>query len=182
MRMSELFGQTRRKTEKETLETGSELLIRAGFIRQLAAGIYTYMPLALRVLRKIESIVRSEIENIGGQELLMPVVNPAEIWKESGRWQQIDAEMGRFQDRSGRDMVLAMTHEEVVADLVRNEVHSYRQLPRLLYHFQIYPDLYKMFESLPMQNYDMTYLSKMKMVVRMIPMCLQNSIACHNGF
>lgn len=111
-------------------------MIRAGFIRQLAAGIYTYMPPALRVLRKIENIIRSEIENIGGQEVLMPVVNPADIWKESGRWQQIDAEMGRFQDRSGRDMVLAMTHEEVVADLVRNEVHSYRQLPRLLYHFQ----------------------------------------------
>lgn len=136
MRMSELFSQTRRKTDNQEAESGSDLLVRAGFIRQLAAGIYTFMPLALRSLKKIEAIVRSEIDAIGGQEILMPVVNPADIWKESGRWQRIDAEMGRFTDRSERDMVLAMTHEEVVADIVRNEVHSYRHLPRLIYHIQ----------------------------------------------
>jgi prolyl-tRNA synthetase len=112
------------------------LLLRAGFIRQLAAGVFSYLPLARRALNKIEDIIRQEMDRIGGQEMTMPVVHPADIWKETGRWYKIDAEMGRFKDRSGRDMVLAMTHEEVVADLVRKEIRSYRQLPALIYHIQ----------------------------------------------
>ena len=136
MRMSKLFSQTLREAPTEAEIGSHQLLLRAGFIRQLAAGIFSYLPLARRTLTKIENIMRQEIEAIGGQEISMPVVQPADIWKETGRWYQIDAEMGRFKDRSGREMSLAMTHEEVVADLVRKEIHSYRQLPQLLFHIQ----------------------------------------------
>lgn len=136
MRMSNLFSQTLREAPSEAEIPSHSLLLRAGFIRQLAAGIFSYLPLGRRSLDKIENIIRQEIDRIGGQEITMPVVHPADIWKASGRWYQVDAEMGRFKDRSGRDMVLAMTHEEVVADLVRKEVQSYRQLPMLIYHIQ----------------------------------------------
>ena len=136
MRMSKLFSQTLREAPTEAEIGSHQLLLRAGFIRQLAAGIFSYLPLARRTLTKIENIMRQEIEAIGGQEISMPVVQPADIWKETGRWYQIDAEMGRFKDRSGREMSLAMTHEEVVADLVRKEIRSYRQLPQLLFHIQ----------------------------------------------
>jgi len=134
--MTELFGQTLRNAPAATDVISHQLLIRAGFIRQLAAGIFSYLPLAFRSLAKIERILREEMNAIGGQELLMPVVQPAELWKGSGRWFQLGAELGRFQDRRERDFVLSMTHEEVVADLVRTEVRSYRDLPRLLYHIQ----------------------------------------------
>jgi len=134
--MSKLFSRTLREMPAEAEIPSHQLLLRAGFIRQLAAGIFSYLPLARRSLTKIENIIRQEMDAIGGQEVSMPVVHPAEIWKETGRWYEIDAEMGRFHDRSGRDMVLAMTHEEVVADLVRGEVHSYRQLPLMIYHVQ----------------------------------------------
>ncbi len=136
MRMTQLFGQTLRDAPAEAQVTSHRLLLRAGFIRQLAAGIFSYLPLARRALTKIENIVRGEMNAIGGQEVTLPVVNPAEIWKKTGRWFQIGAEMGRFKDKSGRDMVLAMTHEEVVADLVRAEIRAYSQLPRLIYHIQ----------------------------------------------
>jgi prolyl-tRNA synthetase len=136
MRMSKLFSQTLRQAPAEADSASHQLLLRAGFIRQLAAGIFSYLPLARRSLNKIEDILRQEIDAIGGQEISMPVVHPASLWQESGRWQQVGAEMGRFKDRSGRDMVLAMTHEEVIADLVRKEVRSYRQLPSLIYHIQ----------------------------------------------
>lgn len=136
MRMSQLFGQTLREAPAEAEIASHKLLLRAGFIRQLAAGIFSYLPLAKRSLTKIENIMREEMNAIGGQEMSMPVVHPAEIWQETERWYQIGSEMGRFKDKNDRDMVLAMTHEEVVADLVRKEIHSYRQLPRLIYHIQ----------------------------------------------
>ncbi|NWG18057.1 MAG: proline--tRNA ligase [Chloroflexi bacterium] len=136
MRMSRLFSQTLREAPGDAEIASHQLLLRAGFIRPLAAGIFSYLPLARRTLTKIENIVREEMDAIGGQEITMPVVHPADIWKETGRWQAIGAEMGRFQDRAGRDMVLAMTHEEVIGDLVRKEIRSYRQLPALLYHIQ----------------------------------------------
>jgi prolyl-tRNA synthetase len=136
MRMTELFSQTLREAPSETELFSQQLLIRAGYIRQLAAGIFTYLPLALKTLNKIENIMREEINAIGGQEILMPIVHPAILWQETGRWYQIGQEMGRFRDRNGRDMVLSMTHEEVVADLIRKEIRSYRQLPQLLYHIQ----------------------------------------------
>ncbi|MGA9533366.1 MAG: proline--tRNA ligase [Anaerolineales bacterium] len=136
MRMTKLFSQTLREKPADAEIASHELLVRAGFIHQLAAGIFTYLPLAKRSLNKIESILRDEINAIGGQEIEMPVVNSADVWKETGRWYSVGAELARFTDRSGRDMVLAMTHEEVIADLLRNEIKSYRQLPQLLYHIQ----------------------------------------------
>lgn len=136
MRMSKLFSQTLRKAPADVEVTGHQLLLRAGFLRQLASGLFSYLPLAYRSLRKVEDIMRQEIEDIGGQEIEMPVVHPADIWKKTGRWYQVGSEMGRFLDKSNRDMVLAMTHEEVVADLVRREVNSYKQLPMLIYQIQ----------------------------------------------
>jgi prolyl-tRNA synthetase len=134
--MSKLFSQTLREIPSEAEIPSHQLLLRAGFIRQLAAGVFSYLPLAKRSLTKIENIIREEMDAIEGQEVTMPVVHPADIWQETNRWYEIDAEMGRLKDRNGRDMVLAMTHEEVVADLVRKEVHSYRQLPMMIYHIQ----------------------------------------------
>jgi prolyl-tRNA synthetase len=136
MRMSKLFSQTLRDVPSDAEVPSHGLLVRAGFIRQLASGIFSYLPLARRALTKIENIMREEINAIGGQEITMPVVHPAKIWKDTKRWYQIGSEMARFKDKSGRDMVLALTHEEVVADLVRREVSSYRQLPMLIYHIQ----------------------------------------------
>ena len=135
MRLSRLFGQTLRAAPADVEVASHQLLVRAGFIRQQAAGIFSALPLARRSLTRIETILREEINAIGGQEMTMPVVQPADIWKETGRWYQIGAEMGRFKDNNGHDMVLAMTHEEVV-DLVRSEIRSYRQLPALIYHIQ----------------------------------------------
>jgi prolyl-tRNA synthetase len=136
MRMSSLFSQTLRDAPSEAEIVSHQLLLRAGFIRQLAAGIFSYLPLARRSLTKIENIIREEMNAIGGQEITMPVVHPADLWKETGRWYEIGSEMGRFEDKNGRAMALAMTHEEVVADLVRHEVRSYRQLPCMIYHIQ----------------------------------------------
>jgi prolyl-tRNA synthetase len=136
MKMSNLFGKTLREVPAEAEAASYRLLLRSGFIRQLGTGIYSYLHLAKRSMTRIENILRQEMDAIGGQEITMPVVHPAEIWKETGRWYQIGPEMGRFQDKDKRDMVLAMTHEEVLADLTRREIHSYKQLPCLLYHIQ----------------------------------------------
>ena len=136
MRMSQLFGRTLRAAPSEAEAISHQLLLRAGFIRPLASGIFSYLPLAQRALSKIEAVVREEMEAIGGQEITMPVVHPASLWQETERWYSIGAEMGRFQDRAGRDMVLGMTHEEVVADLARQEIRSYQDLPRLVYQIQ----------------------------------------------
>ena len=136
MRLSHLFGETLREAPADAEFISHQLLVRAGYIRQLGTGIFSYLPLARRVMDKIEDIMREEMNAIGGQEMTMPVVHPAEIWKETGRWYQIGSEMGRMKDSTGRDMVLAMTHEEVVTDLVRDIIHSYRQLPALIYHIQ----------------------------------------------
>lgn len=136
MRMSRLFSQTLRDVPAEAELPSHQLLLRAGLVRPLAAGIYSYLPLGRRALTKIENIIRDEMNAIGGQEITMPVVHPAEIWQQTGRWYQVGPEMARFKDRAQRDMVLGMTHEEVIADLVRQEIRSYRQLPCLLYQIQ----------------------------------------------
>lgn len=136
MRLSHLFGMTLRAAPAEAEINSHKLLLRAGFIRPLAAGIYTLMPLGFKVSQNIEQIIREEMDALEGQELSMPVIHPAELWQETGRWYDIGPEMGRFKDRAGRDMVLAMTHEEVVADLCRREIQSYKQLPMMVYHFQ----------------------------------------------
>lgn len=136
MRMSQLFGNTLRENPADAEMPSHQLLVRAGMIRPLAAGIYSYLPLGWRVLRKIEAIMRQEMEAVGAQDMMMPVVHPAELWQATGRWQSMGPNMGRLRDRTGRDLVLAVTHEEVVADLARHEIRSYRQLPRLVFHIQ----------------------------------------------
>jgi prolyl-tRNA synthetase len=134
--MSQLFGRTLRESPSDADCVSHQLLVRGGYIRQLGSGIFSYLHLARRAMDKIERILREEMDAIGGQEVTMPVVHPADVWKETGRWYQIGSEMGRFADKNDHDMVLAMTHEEVVADLVRGEILSYKDLPRLVYHIQ----------------------------------------------
>jgi len=136
MRLSELFFATLRDDPGEAEMPSHRLLLRAGYLRQLGSGIYSLLPLGKRVSDRVEQVIREEIDAIGGQEMEMPVVHPAEVWKESGRYAKIGPELVRFKDRGERDMVLAMTHEEVVAILLRDLVQSYRQLPMIVYHFQ----------------------------------------------
>jgi prolyl-tRNA synthetase len=136
MRLSQLFNQTLRKPPDQNDVAGHQFLIQAGYLRPLASGIFGYLPLAQRTLANISKIIREEMDAIGGQEVSLPVVHPAEIWQETGRWYSINEEMGRFKDRSGRDMVLAMTHEEAVAAVTRDVIQSYRQLPALIYQLQ----------------------------------------------
>ncbi|RYG49112.1 proline--tRNA ligase [bacterium] len=136
MRVSNLFGGTRRDVPAEEQLPSQQLLVRAGYVDKLSAGIFSYLPLAWRSIRKIEGILREEMDRIGGQELNMPVVHPAEVWQRTGRWYEIDESMVRFKDRRGHDMALAMTHEEVVGHLAAAFVNSYRQLPQLVYQMQ----------------------------------------------
>lgn len=136
MRMSQRFGRTLREKPAEAEMPSHELLLRAGMISKLAAGIYSYLPLAWRAIKKIEDIMRKEMDAAGAQEMNMPVVHPSDIWEESGRFYQVGPEMVRFKDRSGRDMVLAMTHEEPVTDLARRFIDSHKQLPVVVYHIQ----------------------------------------------
>ena len=111
-------------------------MLRAGLIRQVAAGVYTWLPLGLRVIRKLEQIIREELNRSGAQEVLMPVVQPAELWEETGRWNKMGPELLRFKDRHERDFCLGPTHEEIITDLFRREVHSYKQLPCNFYQIQ----------------------------------------------
>jgi prolyl-tRNA synthetase len=136
MRLSELFFTSLRDDPSEAEMPSHRLLLRAGYLRQLGAGIYSLLPLGFRVTKRVEQVIREEMDRIGCQEIEMPVVHPADLWRESGRYQKIGPELVRFKDRGERDMVLAMTHEEVIADLLRDIVRSYRQLPVMLYHFQ----------------------------------------------
>ncbi|MDQ7093372.1 proline--tRNA ligase [Desulfosporosinus sp. PR] len=136
MRVSQLLNPTLREVPAEAEIISHQLMLRAGLIRKSAAGIYTYLPLGLRVLKKIETIVREEMDIKGGQEVLMPIVQPAELWQESGRWDVYGEEMFRLKDRHQREFCLGPTHEEIITDLVRGEVRSYKQLPLLLYQIQ----------------------------------------------
>jgi len=136
MRLSELFFTSLRDDPVEAEMPSHRLLLRAGYLRQLGSGIYSLLPLGFRASKRVEQIVREEQDRIGAQEMEMPVVHPAELWKQSGRYAKIGPELVRFKDRGERDMVLAMTHEEVVASLLADIVQSYRQLPMMVYHFQ----------------------------------------------
>lgn len=136
MRVSQLLNPTLREVPAEAEVVSHQLMVRAGFIRKSATGVYTYLPLGLRVLRKIENIVREEMNAKGGQEVLLPIIQPAELWKESGRWDIYGAELFRLKDRHNREFCLGPTHEEIITDLVRGEVRSYKQLPLLLYQIQ----------------------------------------------
>ncbi len=137
MRMSQGFVPTRKEDPADADVASHRLLIRAGYIRMLARGIYTFMPLGWRSVKKIEAIVRQEMDAAGAQEVHMPAVQPAELWQESGRWDQYGAELLRFEDRKGAGFCLGPTHEEVITDLVRNDVSSYKQLPLNLYQIQM---------------------------------------------
>lgn len=136
MRRTRYFLDTRRDNPADADVAGHQLLLRGNYIQPHAAGIYSFMPLGERVRRRIEAILRAEMDAIGGQEISMPIVHPAELWQETGRWYDVGPELLRFRDRADRDMVLAMTHEEAVADLLRKQVKSYRQLPFMLYQIQ----------------------------------------------
>ncbi|HET8580045.1 MAG TPA: proline--tRNA ligase, partial [Nitrospiraceae bacterium] len=136
MRASQLLIPTLREDPGEAETVSHRLMLRAGMIRKVAAGIYTYLPLGLRVIRKIERIIREEMDRGGAQELLMPIASPAELWRETGRWDFYGKELLRFKDRHERDFCLGPTHEEVITDLIRREVRSYRQLPLNCYQIQ----------------------------------------------
>lgn len=136
MRLSRAFFQTLRDAPADAELVSHKLLLRAGFIQPLGAGIYSYLPLARRSMDKIEAIIREEMNAIGGQEITMPVAQPAELWQQSGRWDSAYPELVHWRDRAGRDMTLGLTHEEVVTDLAKRVISSYRQLPQLVYHLQ----------------------------------------------
>ena len=136
MRASQFLIATLKETPADAEVISHQLMLRAGMIRKLASGLYTWLPMGLRVLRKIEAIVRDEMNSAGAQEILMPVVQPAELWEESGRWDQYGAELLRIKDRHQRGFCLGPTHEEVITDLMRNELQSYKQLPINLYQIQ----------------------------------------------
>lgn len=136
MLASKLFAPTLRENPADAEVISQKYMLRAGFIRKMAGGIYTYLPLAYKTLRKIETIIREEMDAIGTQEILMPIVQPAELWQESGRWNVYGDEMFRLNDRHNRAYCLAPTHEELITSLVKNEVSSYRQLPLSLYQIQ----------------------------------------------
>ena len=136
MRMSKLFFQTLREVPAEAETASHQLMLRAAMIHPIAAGIFDFLPLGHRVKHKIEQIMRDEMDAIDGQEVTLPVVHPAELWQRSGRWYEIGDDMARLQDRNGRDYCLAMTHEEIMAELAQTIVSSYRQLPFVLYQIQ----------------------------------------------
>ena len=136
MRASQFLIATVKETPADAEVISHQLMLRAGMIRKLATGLYTWLPLGLRVLRKVENIVREEMNAAGAQEVLMPVVQPAELWQESGRWEQYGAELLRISDRHQREFCLGPTHEEVITDLIRNEIRSYKQLPANFYQIQ----------------------------------------------
>lgn len=136
MRFSEMFIPTLRETPAEAEAVSHILMLRAGYVRQLAAGLYVYLPLAWRVIERINKIIKEEMEAIGAQEISMPALHPAELWQKTGRWSDIGDEMLRLKDRGGRDMCLGMTHEEVVTWLASMEIRSYRDLPQIWYQIQ----------------------------------------------
>jgi prolyl-tRNA synthetase len=136
MRYSKLFIPTLKEAPSDAEAASHKLMVRAGFVRQLAAGLYIYLPLGIRVMEKINRIIREEMNAIGGQEVTMPVLNPAEVWQQTGRWDAIGDEMFRLKDRGGRDMCLAMTHEETMTWLAAHDIRSYRELPQIWYQLQ----------------------------------------------
>ena len=136
MRMSKLVGRRIKEDPKDAKTVSHKFLVRGGYVRPVSAGIYSLLPLGKRIVEKIEAIIREEMNRIEGQEVLMPVVLPADLWKESGRYESVGAELLRFRDRNDKPMILAMTHEEGIVHLVRTELNSYKQLPVMLYQIQ----------------------------------------------
>ena len=136
MRVSKLLLATLKESPSDAEVVSHKLMLRAGMVRKLASGLYTWLPLGLRVLRKVENIIREELNKVGSQEVLMPATQPSELWKESGRWEKYGPELLRMKDRHGREFCFGPTHEEVITDMVRNEIRSYKQLPASFYQIQ----------------------------------------------
>jgi len=136
MRWTRSLIPTLREDPADAEAISHKLMVRAGLVRQLAAGIYVYLPLGHRVLDKVNRVIREEMNAIGGQEITMPVLQPAELWQQSGRWDAIGGEMFRLKDRNQRELCLGMTHEEVVAWIAAREIRSYRDLPQIWYQIQ----------------------------------------------
>ena len=136
MRCTRTLLATMRETPAEAEIVSHRLMLRAGLVRLLASGLYTWLPLGMRVLRKVEAVVREEMNAAGAQEVLMPAVQPAELWEESGRWSNFGPELLRLKDRHERDFCVGPTHEEVITDIARREIRSYKQLPINLYQIQ----------------------------------------------
>jgi len=136
MRFSKLYVKTLKETPKEAVVESHKLMLRSSMIKKLASGVYTYLPLGYKALKKVENIVREEMDRAGSQELFMPVLQPAELWKETGRWDAMGPEMMRLKDRHNRDFILGPTHEEVITDIIRNDISSYKSLPMNLYQIQ----------------------------------------------
>src|SRR6187549_2203226 len=136
MKASATFISTLKEAPADAEIVSHQLMMRAGFIKRLGAGIYSYMPLGLRVIRKVEAIIREEMVKAGSVELLMPVVQPAELWQETGRFQAYGPELMRVKDRHDRDFIIQPTSEEVITDIARQELRSYRALPKSFYHIQ----------------------------------------------
>ena len=136
MRQSTLFGRTLREAPSDATTPGTQLMLRAAIARPLAAGLYSWLPLGFKVARKVEQIIREEQDRIGAQEMRIPVITPAEYWKETGRWDTLEPVTFRTKDHGGRDYMIGYTHEELVMHHARNEILSYRQLPAMVYHFQ----------------------------------------------
>jgi len=136
MRFSRMYVKTLKETPKDAEIVSHQLMVRSGMIKKLTSGVYTHLPLGLKVLKKVEAIVREEMERAGAQEILMPVIQPAELWQESGRWNTMGPEMMRIKDRHNRDFVLGPTHEEVITDIIRNDISSYKSLPLNLFQIQ----------------------------------------------
>ncbi len=136
MRMSRLFGKTLRNAPADADTANHQLMLRAGLVQQLAAGIYSYLPTGWKVMRKIEQVIREEMDRAGGQEVIMPVVQPAELWQESGRIETMGDVLFHLKDRRERELILGPTHEEVVVDLFKKQVQSYRDMPLMVYQIQ----------------------------------------------
>ena len=136
MRVSQIYAPTLREVPAEAELVSHQYMLRAGLMRRAASGVYSYLPLGVRVLQKIMNIIREELNRAGGQEILLPIIQPAELWHESGRWNEYGEEMFRLTDRHQREFCLGPTHEEIVTALVRADVRSYKQLPLMLYQIQ----------------------------------------------
>ena len=136
MKASQSFLATLKEAPSDAEVVSHKLMVRAGLIRKLSAGIYNYLPLGLKVIRKVENIIREEMNRAGAIELLMPMIQPAELWQETGRWEKMGPELLRIQDRHERDFLIQPTSEEVITDLARNEIKSYKQLPVNFYQIQ----------------------------------------------
>ena len=137
MKQSQLFGETLREAPKDAEAISHVYLTRGGFIKQLSSGIFSFLPLGFKVLKKIETLIRGELSKIGAQEILMPVIHPAEIWKKTGRYEEIGKELWRLQSQSGQELVLSMTHEESMAEIASRYIENYNNLPLIINQFQI---------------------------------------------